>query len=90
MIKLLKQIAKRSADIIGESHITVKIVASLVVWSVALIPGYIYLLAFWITSPDTFWQNFALVLVWTFVLGWVQVILAIIAGVMTFAIVFSD
>jgi len=67
-----------------------KTIATIIIWAGALIPTWLYLLARWIASPEGFWQELGILVIAAIVVGWLQVILAIIAFVMTFNLLVED
>ena len=67
-----------------------KTIATFIIWVGALIPTWLYLLVRWLASPEGFWQELAILVIAAIVVGWLQVILAIIAFVLTFAILVED
>lgn len=67
-----------------------KIVVLFIIWPIALIPFWIYLTFRWLIDPIGFWQELATLVVWGFVLGWLQVIALILAIPMSLVLVFDD
>jgi len=67
-----------------------KTIATCIIWVGALIPTWLYLLVRMIAGPEGFWQELAILVICAIVVGWLQVILAIIAFVLTFAILVED
>jgi len=61
-----------------------------VFWIGALIPTWLYLIARWISGPEGFWQELAVLVICCIVMGWLQVILAIVAFGLTMAIIVDD
>jgi hypothetical protein len=55
-----------------------------------LIPTWLYFLIRWLSSPEGFWQEFAIVIVMLVCIGWLQVILAFFAFMITVSIIIDD
>ena len=70
--------------------VVAKTIACLVIWAVALIPFWLYLISRWIANPEGFWQELAIIVISMVVIGWLQVILAIGASFLSLAIAFDD
>jgi hypothetical protein len=66
-----------------------KIIVSLIIWSIALVPTYLYLLVRWGIGPEGFWQELALIITCAIVIGWLQAILLFLA-IMTTIVVLVD
>jgi hypothetical protein len=60
-------------------NIVVKTFAIIIIWLVAFIPAFLFLLARWAIGPEGFWQEFALIIAGGLVLGGVQAYFMIIA-----------
>lgn len=67
----------------ARSNCIAETIAIFIFWIIALIPVYIYLLLRWFIEPIDFWQELALFLVCALTIGWLQVILAFFAFVLT-------
>ena len=67
-----------------------KIIVLFVVWLIALIPVWIYILINWIASPETFWEGFAVLAICVLVLGLPQTIMIILGGALTIMIILDD
>lgn len=67
----------------ANSNIVAETIAIFIFWIIAFIPVYIYLLLRWFIEPIDFWQELALFLVCALTIGWLQVILAFFAFVLT-------
>ncbi len=67
-----------------------KSLASIVIWIGALIPIWLYILVRWIASPIGFWQELAIIVICGIVMGWLQVILAILAFAATIGIITNE
>lgn len=74
----------------GFTSLIAKIIVTIIIWSCVLIPTWIYFLIRLIASPDTFWQEFAIVVICMVVMGWLQALLAIGGFMLTMAAIFSD
>ena len=61
-----------------------------IIWIIALIPSYIYILTRILIEPIGFYQELAILVVALFVIGWLQAILIILGGALTIAIIFDD
>ena len=67
-----------------------KTIASLIIWTIALIPFWIYLFARWIADPTGFWQEFAVFMVCAVIMGVFQIGFAVIACFLTIAVIATD
>jgi hypothetical protein len=67
-----------------------KIIVLCIIWPIALIPFWIYLLFRWLIDPFGFWQELAVLVVWGFVIGWIQVIALVLAVPMSLILIFDD
>ena len=74
----------------SNSNFVAKILVGLFVWGIALIPVYIYLLFRWLIDPMGFWQEFALILGFAVVIGWVQGLFLFLAIILTIFLIFED
>jgi len=74
----------------SNSNFVAKILVGLFIWSIALIPFYIYLLFRWLIDPMGFWQEFALIFGFAVVIGWIQGILLFLAIALTLFLIFED
>ena len=91
-VKNLKWIKsfKKFTNSNGFTSFVAKAIATIVIWVGALIPTWLYLIARWIAGPDGFWQELAIIVICAIVMGWLQVILAIVAFGLTMAIIVDD
>lgn len=67
----------------ANSNLIAETIAILIFWIIALVPLWIYLVLRWLINPIDFWQELAIFLVCGITMGWIQVILAFIALVLT-------
>jgi hypothetical protein len=67
-----------------------KIIVSIIIWLVALIPTYFYLLVRWGVGPEGFWQELALIITCAIVIGWLQAILLFLAIMTTLIVLMED
>jgi len=74
----------------GFASVVCKSIVGIIVWAGALIPTWIYLGIRWLFGPEGFWQELAIFIICAAVIGWLQVILAIAAFVLTVSIIVSD
>jgi len=65
-------------------------IASSIIWIIALIPTWIYLLVRWGIGPEDFWQELAILVIAGLVIGWIQVILALFAAYITISIIINE
>lgn len=72
-----------------KSYTFAKIIFIAGIWIVNFIPVYFYFFIRWLVDPIGFWQEFALLLIVTFAIGWVQVLLLMFAIGLT-AVIISD
>jgi len=84
--KRFKQITSSNVFV----SIVIKSIVGIIVWAGALIPFWIYLIARWISGPEGFWQEIAIILICAIVIGWLQAILAIGAFILTISIIIDD
>lgn len=75
-------VKRKLYDIINYGPIA-KIIAFIIIWTIALIPAYIYLFFRWVFEPVTFWENLALLVAWILFLGVIQ------AGALFFAVMLT-
>ncbi len=74
----------------ADSNIVAKIIVILIFWGIALCPVYLYLFVNWIASPDTFWQSFAIIVIFLVTIGWLQAILAFIAFILMVTVILGS
>ena len=67
-----------------------KTIAITLIWIGALIPIWLYLITRWLTSPEGFWQELAIIIIAAVLVGWLQVILIILALALTFTLIAED
>jgi len=67
-----------------------KIIVLLILWPIALVPVWIYLLIRYLISPFGFWQELATFLVCAIFIGWIQVIALVLAIGMSLVLIFDD
>jgi hypothetical protein len=77
--------AKKKAN----SNVVTKIIASLIIAFGTFIPVYVLGLFWWIANPAGFWEKLAVIVLWAFVLGWLQ-ILCLIGGCILIAGILLD
>ena len=82
---LIKQIEK-----IGKSNFIVKGFMIFIIWIIALIPSYIYILTRILIEPIGFYQELAILVVALFVIGWLQAILLILGGALSIGIILEN
>lgn len=82
-------IYNKLADFCNTS-IVAKTIVTFLIWAVALIPVYLYLLVRWGMAPDGFWQELALIIVCAVVIGWLQGFLLFFAIVLTLFVIGED
>jgi len=75
---------------IATSNFVLKTIIGIVIWSVALIPTWLYFLVRWLIGPEGFWQELVILCIAGAVIGWLQVLMFIGGGVITYAVVFED
>ena len=87
------EIMKSFKKLIGGNAFTTvvaKLAVTICFWVIALVPMWIYLLIRMVAGPDNFWQELAIVVVCMVIMGWAQVLLAIVAAFITVAIIIDD
>jgi len=67
-----------------------KVIFTIAIMTVALIPTWIYLTIRWLTQPDDFWQEFAIFAVCGLAIGWLQVIMLLVGGGLALRIILED
>lgn len=67
-----------------------KTVVSLFIWSIALIPTYIFFLIRWAIDPTGFWEEIAVLVVVGIFAGPVQVACIVIAVAITLMLIFEE
>jgi len=75
---------------ISKSNFIAKGIVGIIIWVVALMPVWLYVFVRWLCEPATFWQELAIIASAAVTIGWLQCILLIFAGVITFIILFED
>ena len=66
------------------------IIVLLIIWPIALIPVWLYMLIRYLISPFGFWQELATFLVCAIFIGWIQVIALVLAVGMSLVLIFDD
>lgn len=74
----------------ANSNFIARIIVLIIIWSVALVPTWLYLLTRALVDPFGFWQEIALFALFAVILGWAQFILAIVGSVMSLVTIFED
>jgi len=74
----------------ANSNFIARIIVLAIIWSVALVPTWLYLLVRALIDPVGFWQEIALFGLFAILLGWAQFILAIVGSVMSLVTIFDD
>ena len=59
-------------------------------WVIALVPTWIYLLIRVMADPTGFWQELAIIFICMIIMGWAQVLLAVVATFITVAVIVDD
>lgn len=59
-------------------------------WIGCLIPVWLYCGVRWLSSPEGFWQELAIVIIMMVVVGWIQVILAFAGFIISVSIMIDD
>ena len=75
---------------VAKSNFVFKAIIAIVIWTLTLIPIWMYAFARWLIGPEGFWQELALLCIAGVALGWIQVILGVVGVVITFAILLED
>ena len=91
MLKVNKERIKNNSFVkslkrFANSNFVANIVVGFMIWVIALIPTWLYLVARVLTTPAGFWQEFALFCVFAIIIGWLQAGLIILAGALTIII----
>jgi hypothetical protein len=92
MLKLNKEKIKNNSFVrllrnFANSNFVANIVVGIMIWVIALIPIWIYLISRALIIPVGFWQEFALFSVFAILIGWLQAIFIIFGAVCTIVIV---
>jgi len=74
----------------SQSMFLAKCLVILGTWFIACIPVYLYILTMWFLSPIEFWKGFAVAVLFIVFLGGPQVILWVLALVMTLWFIFQE
>lgn len=61
-----------------------------IIWLIASIPFDLYLLVRWGIGPNTFWEELALIVAVSIVIGWIQAILLFFAIILSLVVIFDD
>lgn len=67
-----------------------KIIVLFIIWPIALIPFWIYLLLRYLITPIGFWQELAILLVCAIFIGWLQVIALVMAVGMSLVLILDN
>jgi len=67
-----------------------KIIVLFIIWPIALIPTWLYMLIRYLISPFGFWEELATFLVCAIFIGWIQVIALVLAVAMSLVLIFDD
>lgn len=70
--------------------VVAKTIACVVIWTIGLIPFWLYLIIRWIAGPAGFWQELAIIVICMIVVGWIQVIMGIGAAILSLSIIVDD
>ena len=62
----------------ANSNFITKIILSLLIWIVALLPVWMYIGVRWAIEPSGFWEEFAIFITFAIVIGWIQFILIVL------------
>jgi len=81
---------KRFTDCSDFISFIAKAIFTLIIWAIALIPFWLYLVIRLIAEPVGFWQELATVALCIIFMGWFQVMLAFGAAVLTASLIFDD
>ena len=87
------QAMKSFKKVIGSNAfitIVAKFAVTICFWIIALVHTWIYLLIRVMADPIGFWQELAIVFICMIIMGWAQVLLAIVATFITIAIIVDD
>lgn len=74
----------------ANSSFVARIIILIVIWTVSLIPTWLYLLTRALIDPFGFWEEIALFALFIIILGWVQFLLAVFGIVMSLVTMFED
>jgi len=74
----------------ANSNIGAKIIIIPILWGIALIPVWIYMLLRWFIEPIDFWQELAVFLVCGITMGWIQALLIFFAIILTLKVITED
>src|SRR4030042_3479856 len=55
-----------------------KCIVGIIIWIIALVPTWLYILTRWLSNPETFWMEFALLGLFIICIGWAQIATIII------------
>jgi len=72
------------------TNFVAKLIGIIVIWIVALIPTWFYIITRILIDPIGFWQEMALFCVFAVVIGWLQALLAIGGTILTIALMVED
>ena len=67
-----------------------KLIVTIVVWLIAMIPTEFIVVLWWIVGPVGFWQKFAMIAIPLCLGGWIQIILIGAAVIVTIGIIAED
>lgn len=62
------------------SNFVFNFIASIIIFIISLAPVWAYFLIRWFIAPQGFWQEFAIFVVASILMGWLQIILIILGG----------
>ncbi len=70
----------------GFASFVVKTGATIIIWVIALVPFWLYLLTRMLVNPIGFWQELAILAIFAIVIGWLQALLIIFGAALNFVV----
>jgi len=80
----------RSLRRFANSNFVAKIIVAFVIWLFALIPIWLYIISRILITPEGFWQEFAIFMVFALGIGWLQAFLIFFGGILTVSVIIDD
>ena len=74
----------------ANTNFVAKLIGIIVIWIIALIPAWFYIITRILIDPIGFWQEMALFCVFAVVIGWLQALLTIGGTVLTITLIVED
>lgn len=85
--KIANSRAYKSLLKFANSNVVAKFIFSVIIGFMALLPTWAYFGTRWLIGPEDFWQELAILVLFGVVVGWLQIIMVIVAFVMIMSVI---